>query len=430
MKKLSLFLAFLLAVLTLAPLAIAQSDVSLGLLTVNNRNDKSSYNTALYNALDAFKAESGLEVAEEAYPDQTAYQQKVYTLAAADDLPAVFRLKGSWMTEFVSNGWALDLTEIVEGDSEWKAIFNPGAFNNFTRDGKVYGIPDQSMVTSVVYWNKALFAQAGIEEFPKSFEDLIAAAAKFEALGIPMFCLGNKANWPAESCWLSTLGNFGTGHDWTASIVAKDGAARFTDAGFVTALTKFQQLAQTPNAMNADINSLAEDLARETFMNGKCAALVEGTWFISTLEKTAPPCLNDIEVTILPQFEGATGSANEVSGGPAWSMALSKRAKASDAQYEAATKLIKRLLSADTFKEALEGGGIMAATVEFDNTKLGPIMLKYLEMMKDKTTVPIYDACMESAVIETMNVGLQEVLVGAKTPEALAEEIQREQDMA
>ena len=37
---------------------------------------------------------------------------------------------------------------------------------------------------------------------------------------------------------------------------------------------------------------------------------------------------------------------------------------------------------------------------------------------------------MDASVIETMNVGLQSLLIGEKTPEELAEEIQTEQELA
>ncbi len=55
--------------------------------------------------------------------------------------------------------------------------------------------------------------------------------------------MGNKPNWPAESCWLSTLGDRFTGPDWTQSILEGSGA-KFTDEAFVKALTAFQELAQ------------------------------------------------------------------------------------------------------------------------------------------------------------------------------------------
>ena len=50
--------------------------------------------------------------------------------------------------------------------------------------------------------------------------------------------------------------------------------------------------------------------------------------------------------------------------------------------------------------------------------------------MKTTTVVPIYDAMMDAALIETMNTGLQSLLIGEMTPEELAENIQFEYEMA
>ena len=50
--------------------------------------------------------------------------------------------------------------------------------------------------------------------------------------------------------------------------------------------------------------------------------------------------------------------------------------------------------------------------------------------MKDVVNVPVYDACMDSGVIETMNQGLQSLLIDEITPDELASDIQMEQEMA
>lgn len=434
MKRVVVLLSLLLALMMAVP-AMAAESVSIlhlsNLLNPTSDEPMSAQNMGELAGLQEFmQANPDVEIIEEGYSDQSAYQQKIYTMAAAGDLPDVFYLKGSWVTEFVNNGWAVDITKVLDEDPEWKAIFNPGAFDNFTRDGAVYGIPTQSMVTSVVYYNAALWREMGYDSFPATWDELIEAAAKFKEKDLLMFSMGNKANWPAESCWLSTIGDRMTGTEWTNSIVAKDGNASFTDESFVSAVAAFQKLAMTPGAMNVDINSLDESQGREAFLNGKAGAIVDGSWMISTLEQTKPAFFDDIEVAILPAIEGGKGAANAVSGGPAWSYALSSAAMSSPERFNAAVGVLKALTGETSFRIALENGEIMAATVDFDASKTGPILTKFLNMMKDKSTTPIYDACMESVVIEAMNVGLQEVLIGAKTPEALCGEIQREQEMA
>ena len=432
MKKLiGILLAIVLTVAMFASCAVAEEEqMVITMLTSIARPDEhpTAFSYSFWTLVDNYEERTGVKIEWENYPDQSAYQEKLYTLAAAGDLPDLYRMKGSWMTEFVDNDWIVDIT--ADMDDEFTSIFQAGMFDNHSKDGKIYAVPDENMTTGVVFYNSALWKEAGYDSFPTDWDTLIEAAAKFEAMGIPMFVLGNKANWPAESCWYSSLADHGTGTEWTHNILAKDGSASYTDEGVVTALAKFQQLAQTPGAMNVDINSIDETEARQVFMNGKAATLVEGTWYVSELESVNPDIIDDVELAILPSWDGAVGNPNAVSGGPAWGMSLSPKATESDEKYAACMDFLKCVYGLEMGSQALEMGGIMAISTDFDDSNLGPIMVKYLDMMADKTTVPIWDACMEAGVINTFNVGLQEVLIGTKTPEELAEETQMEYEMA
>ena len=62
---------------------------------------------------------------------------------------------------------------------------------NFDPNGTIYGIPG-NLSGWVFYYNKALFAQAGIDAPPKTWDDLIAACEKLKAAGILPFALGNQ----------------------------------------------------------------------------------------------------------------------------------------------------------------------------------------------------------------------------------------------
>ena len=49
-------------------------------------------------------------------------------------------------------------------------------------------------------------------------------------------------------------------------------------------------------------------------------------------------------------------------------------------------------------------GGVTAwANPEYDTAKVPALFNEYNAMIKDITAVPIYDACMDASVIETMN---------------------------
>jgi hypothetical protein len=67
---------------------------------------------------------------------------------------------------------------------------------SFSKDypGGRYGVP-YTFKGEAIYYNKALFKKAGIESEPKTNEELVAAADKLAAAGIPAFTFGGTVNW-------------------------------------------------------------------------------------------------------------------------------------------------------------------------------------------------------------------------------------------
>ena len=101
------------------------------------------------------------------------------------------------------------------------------------------------------------------------------------------------------------------------------------------------------------------------------------------------------------------------------------------AKRELVMDLLKALTDERQANVTASMGGVTAwANPEYDTAKVPALFNEYNAMIKDITAVPIYDACMDASVIETMNVGLQSLLIGEKAPEELADEIQMEQELA
>lgn len=67
----------------------------------------------------------------------------------------------------------------VTKDTDWLNSFYPALMANGTLEGKVWGIPFQRS-TIVMFYNKALFKEAGLdpEQPPKTWDDMVAAAKK------------------------------------------------------------------------------------------------------------------------------------------------------------------------------------------------------------------------------------------------------------
>lgn len=434
MKKriLTAAMAAAMALTACAPATVqAEEKITIKVMGFLQRSEigQSGFTTGYFTMIDEWQAaHPEVEVIVEGM-DQTSYQTKINSLGASGDLPDIYMMKGSWTKTFVENGWAADITADLDADPEWRDGYIAGGLDAATRDGAIYGVPQESMSTGIVYYNSEMWSEIGYDTFPETWDELLDAIDKFNEKGITPFVMGNKANWPAESCWLSTLGDRFTGAEWTQSILDGTGVA-FTDECFVNALTAFQELAER-GAFNADINSLDDSEQNTVYFNKKAAAIINGTWMIPSIDTTAPEDVKEAtKLAILPAVENGAENQKTVSGGPAWFTTINAESYADEQKKDLLVSLAKAISGSGQANITASMGGVTAwANPEYDTEAVPALFTEYNEMIKDITAVQIYDACMDASVIETMNVGLQSLLIGEKTPQELAEEIQLEYEL-
>ncbi|OBZ14981.1 hypothetical protein A8L34_13960 [Bacillus sp. FJAT-27264] len=358
---------------------------------------------------------------------QADYSTKIQAQAAVNEMPDIFFVKGSWISNFANNDLLMPINDYLD-KYEHKDQFRPGVFDAATRDGKIYGIPNQLSLTSIVYYNAKLWKEIGYDHFPDNWADINKAAEKFNAKGISAIALGNKDKWAAESTILSTVGDRLTGTDWTNSIVARDGKAKFTDPEFVSALDLMQKTAAA-KVFNADFNVVSNTQAEEYYAQGKAASTVDGHWALSYLLANADKdLLAQTKVAILPPVEGGKGENNTISGGAGWYVGINKNLTGE--KLDAAMDFLFSTAGYDFSKLYMEKYGMMGPSLVEggDMTKFPQLTQDFAALMKEVKFTPIYDMQMEGGIIEIMNTGLQEVLNGTKTAEDLAKQLQSAQD--
>jgi multiple sugar transport system substrate-binding protein len=128
-------------------------------------------------------------------------QQQFLREAAVGTAPDVAQLAFVWPRSFGGAGALRPLDDLIKrpglGVKGWDDFFARDLAHG--PDGKVYGIPFTTDTFAMI-WNKDLFAQAGITEFPKDYESLRAASqAIHQKTG--------KTGWgfPAGSCGTPTI---------------------------------------------------------------------------------------------------------------------------------------------------------------------------------------------------------------------------------
>ncbi|MCM3781460.1 extracellular solute-binding protein [Neobacillus mesonae] len=385
---------------------------------------KSPEDTAVLDGLERFREDyPDVEVVEEQLQNED-YSIKAQSLAAADDMPDVFIVPGSWMTNFVNNEIVLPLNPELDKRPVWRDGYRPGTLDAGTRNGQVYGIPIAAGPTHLIYYNAQLFAEAGFTEFPTSWDGLMDAGKKLEDKGIHLFSYGDKSKGYALSSWISALTDRFTGPKWTESILAKDGA-KFTDDGFVKAITVMSDLADA-GYLNKDLNSIDTEMMINYYFEGRSAAFVSGIWSAMNIVNNAPDNITEAtRVAVFPGAEGGLGNSLSSSGGAGVYYSVNSDVEVGE-KMDAIMTLLEYMTGPSSAKLMAEVGGFPAYNPgEFDTAQLHPVALAAYEASDAAEATKIFDLWFDASVVEVINTEIQGVMAGSITPEDFAKSTQR-----
>src|ERR1700723_2897305 len=107
------------------------------------------------------KAHPGVKV-EFDYLENEAFKAKLPTLLQSKDRPSIFHSWGGGVTvEQIGSGICQDITQRITEDG-FKDTFYPAAVQNFSFDGKFYGLPND-VAPEVLFYNKELCQKAGVD---------------------------------------------------------------------------------------------------------------------------------------------------------------------------------------------------------------------------------------------------------------------------
>lgn len=106
---------------------------------------------------------------------------KLATAIRAGAPPDLIGLNDIDMPIFSHEGAFMNLTKYVDA-LPYKSSLSPGHLGLATYEGKYYGVPYLADL-SVLWYNKKLFAEAGISSPPTTFAAILADAKKVQALG-------------------------------------------------------------------------------------------------------------------------------------------------------------------------------------------------------------------------------------------------------
>lgn len=211
------------------------------------------------------------------------YRQNLKRLNVTDKLPAVItdlRMLPSYYRLMVEDHRIVDLAPYIEADQEWKQMIEPVVLDSCSEeDGSVYLGPVSTAAFSCsgIFWNEELFEQAGIEEFPQTWEEFWDCCEKLQARAItPLGLHTEGTGWSAMLLATAEMADSEEGAAFMNELYPgsyqKDCIYHMADT--LQKLYKYT----TKDAMNADF-----DVAYNNFIAGKAAMLANGYWMIDQL---------------------------------------------------------------------------------------------------------------------------------------------------
>jgi len=122
------------------------------------------------NQAKEFEEETGIEVNYESVPFGQLHDNMFTVFSGGSSDYDVVHVRDDWATEFASMGFLEPLDEYVT--EELKSEFPESSFEALSHDGSLYGFPRYTWLWQY-YYNKDVFTQAGIENVPETWDELV-----------------------------------------------------------------------------------------------------------------------------------------------------------------------------------------------------------------------------------------------------------------
>lgn len=408
-------LSLLLAVLMLLGLTTALAEVTLHYPTF-----QVGVNTAapvVAQLVEEFNTQhkGQIKIQVEEIPGDNNYIEKIKTLMSTDDLPPVIYGAGYNLLDLALAKDALvDLTEYVDADPDWKALYNDKALEVNSREGKIYASSSEGNTIGYFY-NKELFEKAGIAGPAKTWDEFFAQLKTLKDAGITPLSMDT-----ADSAWVTSL--------WMGAMVATSGEAGqafmaqmmpddYNTPEVIAALANIQKMFQEYTTLDA-VGGKYENAAN-AFLSGQTAMIANGPWMIGDFSDPtkAPEGFADkVGVAIYPE-----GFAYDE---PIQGYLVTKQ---KDPEVvKAAVEMVKYFTGVHAQTIALEKQGMLPAStmVEITQSAKGnfPLLAEFVEALegaaiRSATT----QATMYPNLLDIMSAELPNLANGSMTPEQFAQ---------
>jgi raffinose/stachyose/melibiose transport system substrate-binding protein len=228
------------------------------------------------------------QLVKEKYPNITVtvdtlptdqYKSAIKSRLAAEEGPDIF----TW--------WAFGLIDQLAkadyvrdlSDLSFVKSMSPSLLKGFTVDGSIKAVP-RGTTFLCVYYNRTLFAKAGIKALPADWPSFLADCKKLKDAGIAPIVAADK-DWVHIQYMLYAAASsvlYRDDVDYDAKVIS--GKAKLTDPKWIEIINKMKTLYDDGYIAKGSLG-IGGEQAFQIFNDGQAAMKIDGTWDIGNLTK-------------------------------------------------------------------------------------------------------------------------------------------------
>ncbi len=439
LKKLSVLMLALIMVLTACAIGASAEDGKKVTITFWKwiPTETESQMPAIKAAFDAKYPGINLEVTHVGESD--SFFQKLSAGLPAGEGPTVIAMQvGARANQYKEFMEPLAPWAEKELGANWRDLFLGAALDQCAYSGdELYVLPGGMTATPLIQYNAEMFAAAGIQSVPTTYDEMMDAIAKLSAKfpnSIPGVAIGAKEGWTCRDVFMGIMNQIAPGKIYEA----QEGTAAFTEPEFIQAFTLWKKLFDdgffAPGSLGV---ALYPDI-NEAFLLGGAgdsySMISCGTWHGGALTKSGYDLgvsdgtrnVKDMGFMMMPAVVDGAEQSMQVTVDIAWGM----NAEATDEEKEAAWKFIE-------FMTVGEGQTIWSNTLQVLPSAVGVDLSKANEdMIGDLQSQSLKVAetgiangkyareLRYAGIANALNDALQAVAAGVMTPEQAAASVE------
>ncbi len=408
--------------------AESQKKADLNANTITIWHWMSDRDDSFHELAKRFEGQTGIKVKIELFAPSEAYAQRVKASAQTGTLPDIYGILGEKrdFASFIRSGFVKNLSADMDTTFEneafpWKDSFFEKALavnqflpqNEFSVEPGIYGVPLDATTIQMVY-NKKLYAKAGLDpnKPPATWEEFVEHNRVLKKAGLPGFVSGFGEIWMLDAL----ASNWAMNQMGDKKVFATyEGKVSYTDPDWVKVLSLFKQMADEKILVEGAV-TMVNKTAEQTFANERATYAFNGSWCVNVYKGMNPG------LDYLPMAPPRISEANpmRVWGGAGSSFVVNNESPRRDQ----AVKFMRWLT------QEKQQSYLAQATENLPSTKaslqhISPVLSQFADDMETATHPNIYPVHEDPSVIEAFDKGIQSILIGEKTPEQVAQEVQK-----